>query len=406
MDELELLTAMRPEVAPPPDSVTRDRARLRAAISTAGEGDVAGGGAALRERGGPEPLVVHLAAGAATGAGRRRMGRRAVLGAAASVVLLAGLAVAAQRTGGSGDPPVAAASDRADTVESEAGPAPGAPGDGGASEGSEPTCGAELPGEVPTPAGYEGPIEGPSPDAPAPPNAGQLVRHWAGSTGTVELRWPADRRWSRLFTVAITDKGVAEEHGTDSVGLASIVGEPQRAPSGRLVIEVGMSTRDLEAGMCATFQLMVADRDLTHARQVGSEVYSGLTEPGALFGGPVVPLVTDWTSADAPPHIPPCPGFEDAPYSPYQGGPVADVGSYPRPAEALEAFIATQTGTWTDQFGVEVSQALVAENDYTETTLPDGSIAYAHRQEAGVTVVHTVRTAAGWTVDRWDATGC
>ncbi len=49
-------------------------------------------------------------------------------------------------------------------------------------------------------------------------------------------------------------------------------------------------------------------------------------------------------------------------------------------------------------------------NQYLEIRLPDGSIAYAKEQPmrpgAYVTVVHVVRTASGWSVDRWEASGC
>jgi len=42
--------------------------------------------------------------------------------------------------------------------------------------------------------------------------------------------------------------------------------------------------------------------------------------------------------------------------------------------------------------------------------LPDGSIAYAREQDqrpgSFVTVVHVVQTGAGWSVDRWEASGC
>lgn len=55
-----------------------------------------------------------------------------------------------------------------------------------------PLCGSASPPDVSIPAGFSGPIDGPSPDSARPATADQLIRHWTSSTGSIEVRWFAD----------------------------------------------------------------------------------------------------------------------------------------------------------------------------------------------------------------------
>lgn len=55
-----------------------------------------------------------------------------------------------------------------------------------------PLCGSRLSVPVYPPEGWTGPQPGPADDSTGPVLPGQLVVHWSGPDGAVELRWPAD----------------------------------------------------------------------------------------------------------------------------------------------------------------------------------------------------------------------
>ncbi|WP_088316115.1 hypothetical protein [Kineosporia sp. R_H_3] len=55
-----------------------------------------------------------------------------------------------------------------------------------------PLCGPRLPVPVYPPKGWTGPQPGPADDSTGSVLPGQLVVHWSGPGGAVELRWPAD----------------------------------------------------------------------------------------------------------------------------------------------------------------------------------------------------------------------
>ena len=74
--------------------------------------------------------------------------------------------------------------------------------------------------------------------------------------------------------------------------------------------------------------------------------------------------------------------------------------------DALRAFIATKQVPEVRRLRPTGVESTVVDRGYVAMSLPDGSIAFVATVEAGVTLVHAVPAGAGWTIDRWEATGC
>ncbi|MGH9247307.1 MAG: hypothetical protein ACRD29_23955 [Acidimicrobiales bacterium] len=416
MDEIELVAALRPDPTPDPETVTRHRAQLRAAIDAARPQPGAVGGTSTGPDEAAGAAVVLEIAGDGVPPVARSRRRVRWLAAAAAVAVMGGLVLAADRIGGSDGRQVTATDDQN---------AVGIPSDGAdpaaaATAETSFACGPDMPIAVPVPDGFTGPVEGPGGDAPASPAADQRVLHWISDTGTIEVRWPGRGRqgdpgdWGQV----VDEPPVGDETEGSSAhmvitGVITADDQPEPTPSGRVVTGLAISFAGVvelpanDEAECQSLEITIAAADPEHVRELGSGIYAALFEPGGPFGSPVLPLVTESTSADAPPEIPPCQAPPGVPHNDFSGGPVEGLGTFPTPAEALEAFIATRTTTWEDPFGFEVEMPMMAEGGYTEIHLPDGSIAFALGVgEAGTTVVRVVEVDGGWTVDRWDATGC
>jgi hypothetical protein len=150
--------------------------------------------------------------------------------------------------------------------------------------------------------------------------------------------------------------------------------------------------------------LAAADTE-AEARAVGSRLFALLGDPGARFGPEVTELVVSSATAEAPPEIPPCGAPDGIEHVDRVGGPVS-IGTHATPQEALAAFIESKSIDDVDPFDLPVRRPTTADRGFVETTLPDGSIVYVHQVGRGVTAIHAVRAGDGWTIDRWDATGC
>jgi hypothetical protein len=252
--------------------------------------------------------------------------------------------------------------------------------------------------DLPVPPGFDGPTSGPSGDLGTSPAADQLTVHWTSATGSIEVRWPAG---PGTF-------GQVEDRGTDQATGATLAisGDPRPVANGRHAVGIDVSDTQLAAAPgCQTIQIMITDVDPQRAREVGSQLLASSTEAGGVFGGPAVELVTSSRTADAPPEIPPCHAPAGVDHVDRVGGPV-ELGPSATAEEALRAFVDSTRIQDVDAFGQPVSWPTVVDRGYVATTLPDGSIAFVATVDQGVTVVHAVPTDGGWTIDRWDATGC
>ncbi|MGH9184867.1 MAG: hypothetical protein ACRD0U_03455 [Acidimicrobiales bacterium] len=399
MDEIDLVASVRSDAAPTAETVARHHAQLRAAINatTRPGGDhgtfISGGDGPP-----PEPVALEPGLDQVSTTRRRRSGRVVAGAAAAGIVLIVGVALAAHRTRGLDDQQVTASSgETGDRTMSQ-------PLGEGAS-----ACGSELPFSVPVPDGYAGPIDGTSGDSVTPSAADQLVRHWTDGSGTIEVRWPADASNDAFSDGGVVVSPTGEALDTPGYGETTATAD---AALTRVILSLPQAERTVLAsifpfrvgdGACQALQVTIAGRDAFHAREIASQLWARLFAPDGPLAGPVVPLVTSSTSAGAAPVAGRC---ED-PSVANKGGPVTDLGSYAAAADALRAFITTQTMTTTDPFGFEISQPTIADAGYTEITLPDGSIAYANQAQDFVgAVIHAAQVDGGWTVDHWDGSGC
>lgn len=250
---------------------------------------------------------------------------------------------------------------------------PGATG----TDGPAPRCGSEVPRPLNLPEGYIGP------ERMASSVDGQLTVGWTSATGAIVARWPADPQFRELLgQPAATPDGQPSVSGGGTFDIA-------QTGSGEYVRTMVFSLRNVPAE-CRTIQVDVVDTD---PARVDAGV-ARLSNSGLFVS--TVPLVVGAEERSAAPTVADCNAPAGAATPPKRGGPVSGVAAYATPTEALEAF-------------VDENSSLI-RNQYLEIRLPDGSIAYAKEEPARpgsfVTVIHVVQTDAGWSVDRWEGSGC
>lgn len=218
MDDVDLVVLLRGDARPTRNTVAQHRGVLREVMrSEIGSGGVAGpivGGDRI------EAGVAELTA--APDLGRRR---HRVLAVAAAFVLVGGFgATAAWLRSRPASPRIHA----------------------GAGQGA--ACSLDSRVQLAIPAGYDGPVDGPSPDAGVLA-AGQDAEHWTSDHGTIELRWSAATGDSQA--TAVTGPGLTGRVYGAMIGISRTAGQISlAAPS---------------PGACASFRLEVFDRDHAHA---------------------------------------------------------------------------------------------------------------------------------------------
>ena len=246
-----------------------------------------------------------------------------------------------------------------------------------ATDGSAPTCGRQIPRPLDLPEGYIGP------ERMASSVEGQLTVGWTSATGAIVARWPPDPKYQELLgQPAATPDGQPSVSGSGTFDIAP-------TGSGTYVRTMVFSLRNVPAE-CRVIQVDVVDAD---PAKVDAGV-ARLSNRGLFVSN--VPLVAGAEERSAPPTVVGCNTPAGAATPTKRGGPVSAAAVYATPTEALKAF-------------VDADSSLI-RNQYLEVRLPDGSIAYAKEQPerpgSFVTVIHVVRTDAGWSVDRWEGSGC
>jgi hypothetical protein len=236
------------------------------------------------------------------------------------------------------------------------------------------------------PAGYRGPLPGPARGAPAPDLPGQLVAHWTGPAGDVEVRWPADARTAHDTTpvdpreepLSVSDPGPG---GFPVSGSLLLKGEKPGCRAMLLTIY-----RALPPGLA---ERLGADAS-------GNPRFDALN---SLITDPASPLVLPGVThvAAAPAHLLACTG---AP-APRQSGRVVGGAATDDPRTALRAFL---------EPAGHATPPVRAGRGYLELIEASGRITFA-KPFAGpgksyVAVVRMARRGGGWVVDRWEVTGC
>lgn len=276
---------------------------------------------------------------------------------------------------------------------------------------SVPVCGTELPFTTALPDDFDGPFLGASADSPDPAEEGQLILHWNGRGGSVELRRPADSeytesaQWGAPPTVEDPDPTVFVIVQDVSIGGIEYPNAPQAY--GVLPTE-GMS------GPCDAVQVRILgpagegnEPSLLDA-SFGSE---DADRPNTLMIYPELPrardlnLIVDSLAVDTVPAVVGCgggPGVTEVP--PIKTESITDPVVYEEPVEALEALLAgPDASSW-------------PKTGYFELREPDGSITYGNplddlspdpRPDGGLVIsISVVQVEEGWAVDSWSTSGC
>ena len=212
---------------------------------------------------------------------------------------------------------------------------------------------------------------------------GQLALGWTSATGSIVARWPPDPQFQQLL-----GHPAPTSDGQPSVS-SSGTSEIKQLESGAYVRTMVFSLRNVPAE-CRTIQVDVVNTDRA---RVDAGV-ARLSNRGLFVSA--VPLVVGSEERFAPPTVVDCNAPAGAAVPPKRGGPVRGAPVFDSPAEALGSFLDADSS--------------LSRNQYLEVRLPDSSIAYAEEQPERpgmfVTVVHVVRAGDGWSVDRWEASGC
>jgi hypothetical protein len=250
-----------------------------------------------------------------------------------------------------------------------------------------PLCGSSIPVPVFAPAGYRGPLPGPARGASQPELPGQLVAHWTGSAGDVEVRWPAD---------AASAQAGGPVDPVDPREATFTLNEGGPGGTGAFAT---MLLKEQKVG-CTAMRLTVYGRipaglaERMGADETGNAAFDALA---ALVTDPATPLVVGRRHVGrAPAHALTCQG----------GSPPSRSGRAPRsaarsdPRAALRAFLEPADHS---------TPPVRAGRGYLELVDGAGRITYGKPIEGGGGYVALIRMAhrgGGWVVDRWETSGC
>lgn len=195
MDLDAAIDQAKPSISgPSPEVVSQHRSRLTQAMQTTGSASVEAAVGASVELLVTDADVLPVQPLPTS----RPQGRRVLVGAIAAATLLFGVVTVYAISGRSGSVIGDVATDPSasppSSDESARAEEPSTPSANAASDVDvvELVCGADLPFITDLPDGAKL-VTGPLPGSP-PASDGQLVRHWIGSTGSGEIRWPSDPR--------------------------------------------------------------------------------------------------------------------------------------------------------------------------------------------------------------------
>ncbi len=293
---------------------------------------------------------------------------------------------------------------------------------------SDPTnpylCDDTMPFVAIGPDDFTGPINGPSPDASTPAEEGQLVIHWQGQDGSIELRWPPNTEYTTdveirgplhsQYTTAVTwgePTRSGEQSPTQFLGAFPTINGDDGTPL-PLVFDAYNHLPAINMdGPCDAVQLdsYVSTPRPGEAPAKGGAQASGLpasdnsTELTVLLDWrrPAIRelvLIVDSLAIDTLPPVLDC--DTDLPD---RTRTVVDGPSFTTPTQALEALLETNEAYLWPRTG------------YYELVEPDGSITYGRpldngtpegpRPEAGLAIAVSVeQTSQGWTVTKWSWT--
>ena len=333
-----------------------------------------------------EPSSHEVDVAVAPRAGRRT--GRSVLVAVCVVVMLIGVGVVMRRSSARVRPAVGpSVSSRMATT--------GSGGHRSATVGLNVWCGDVLPLEVTVPDATTGALAGPAdgPDAIPASGSNQLIVHWDGPNGSVEVRWPADPRplYDPSRSEGPDSPRVIGGMSGDTVGRTVKVFGVSQTATLPLVVLHAVGLLATQPPPCDRVQLRIAANGLVDTVGLSNDL--GTQQIGFDLGpliGPVSERATggpDGASIECTKVIGRTVAVDTAPIM-------------ASPAEALREFLAGPEGAPLD--------ATMPQGPYHEYhVMADDTYHYEQytnwREHAAITVV---RAGVGWTVADWTSGTC
>lgn len=322
-----------------------------------------------------------------------------------AVVLLIGIPLYLTRTSPPDGGPVGAPSDTTTTDAPDA-TTTSAPATTTTTESTTSACGTELPYQVTLPEDFTGPIAGPSPHAPYPAEDGQLIVHWLGRDGSVEIRWPTNQEYLEDAVWGEPAYG-----GSRNPGSPMFIGPPVPDVDGveRPFVADVLPTEAM-SGPCDGGQLAIYQ---PAANGGGTELLGAGFGSGGQEGLVIYPdlarprdkvLIVETIETDTIPEVRACDGGPGVDFVPRKAGTTPNSPVFGTPGEALQDLLDTAVAETWPKVG------------YFELVSPDGTVTYGNphddyspdpRPENGLVIsVTVVEVEGGWTVTEWETSGC
>lgn len=268
-------------------------------------------------------------------------------------------------------------------------------------------CGAELPWDLELPEDFTGPYKGLSPHSSRSADDGQLIVHWLGRDGSIEIRWPANREYLEGVEWGTTSDWTGRDFDEFALFLFS---DPDPGTF-QTVGATEVLPTDIMEGPCDAAQLNVYASNIDSGFSSANSATFGQSEGADVIIYPNLPrprdkvLVVETLEASEIPDVVGCsagrdPGVEVPPNK--TGTP--NGASFDTPVEALEDLLATDVAeTW-------------PKTGYFELVTPEGNVIYGNpyddmspdpRPENGLVISVTIVEAdSGWTITEWETSGC
>lgn len=267
------------------------------------------------------------------------------------------------------------------------------------------SCGTELPFHVTLPDDFTGPNVGPSPHAPSPAEEGQLIIHWLGRDGSVEIRWPANEEYLRDAEWGEPEEIQPEPDWPMFIGPSFPDVDGVDRPIVSSVLPTSAMTGPCDASQLAIYS---PSGDGEDASLVGATFGTGGEEGLVIYPGLLRPqdkvLVVETIETDTLPEVRACDGGPEAQSVPKKFGTTSDSPVFDTPEEALQDMLDTSIARNWSNVG------------YFKLVSPDGTITFGHpyddnspdpRPDNGLVIAVTVvEVEGGWSVTQWETSGC
>jgi hypothetical protein len=241
------------------------------------------------------------------------------------------------------------------------------------------------------------PVKGPAPSTP--PVGRQVVRHWTTPQRTIELRWPADPRSTKVDPIAATAVGIqVGSWGMSSQTMLTVRGSTDNGAEGPVLFVL---TERPGANLTAlSHRCSVVQMRIIAANGIQQTVGVRLPLPLPMMSDQLVDLGPLVSLQRSSPRVVPIDRSLECPTQVSEVATVRAATPSPAPLGALRDFLESDAAA-------QVPQAEVLR-PFTETYLPsDGTYRYEHFLAWSEYVAITVeRTGHAWAVTHWEHGTC